>query len=93
MVLHFGEKFEPGNRLFSNTTFLLPFKSSVSPKKFIEVGGKSTWTSPALSLVVLESAMWNERQRCSANLCCDEHELSSSQLPLSGKRDRCELIS
>jgi hypothetical protein len=42
---------------------------------------------------VLESAMWNERQRCSANLCCDEHELSSSQLPLSGKRDRCELIS
>jgi hypothetical protein len=61
MVSYFGKKFEPGNRLFSNTIFLLPFKTSVSPKIVFEVGGKPTQTSPALPLAVLELAMRNER--------------------------------
>ena len=94
MVLSFVEKLEPGNRQISNTIFLLPSKSSVDCKISIEVEGKSTRTSPALSLVVLDLSMRNERIRCSANLWFGEDEVSSSKgLSLSGKRDCCELIS
>ena len=94
MVLPFVEKLKPGNRLISNTLFLLPSKTPVDSEKFFEVEVKLTRTSPALSLVVLDLSMRNEQIQCSANLWFGEDELSSSKgLFLPGKRDCCELIS
>ena len=94
MVLPFIEKLKSGNRLISNTLFLLPFKFSVDSEKFFEVEVKLTRTSPALSLVMLDLSMRDERIRCSANLWFGEDEFSSSKgLSLPGKRDCCELIS
>ena len=94
MVRYFEEKLKIGNRQISNIIFLLAPKFVVDSNTYFEVGVKSTRTSPALSLVVLDSAMQNRRKRCCANLCIGEDELSSLRaLSLPGKRDCCELIS